>query len=431
MKSRLVVRLVACGLMGAWLWPAQADEVPMSGARMLGSSLAGLLEYAHEHNPELAAVRYEADAAAQRVQSASALPDPVLRTELMDITNRDMDKSPNLLPSQVGSTRYTLMQSVPWFGKRDLKREAASAVAGQARGRTTATWADLSAQIKSAYAQYYYVAGSQKITRDLLDVVQQMEKVAQVRYANGLAAQQDAVRAQVEQTAIKTQLVALDNTSRQVEARLNALLSRPATIPLAAPQGLRSIPAAASLENYKALETRIREHNPDLFVDEAGINAAEKNRDLAYKNRYPDFTLGVFPTQYGNAVREWGLMAEFNIPLQQETRRSQERESEAMLAAAKSRKEATANRIASVLAENLAGLDAAQRTESLSSNGLLPQANVTFESALTGYQNGKVDFATLLDAARQILNARLEVLKAQTDAQMRLAEIERLLGEDL
>ncbi len=422
MKLSLSIYMMLCVL---WLTPASAAEEPS-----LGSNLSGLLGYAREHNPELAATRYEAEAAQQRAKPAGALPDPVLRAELMDITNQG-STGPRLLPSQVGSTRYTLMQSVPWFGKRDLKREAAGAVVGQAQGRTAATWAELAMQIKSAYAQYYYVAGGQKITRDLLDLVVQMEKVAQVRYANGLAAQQDAVRAQVEQTVMKTELVALDNTKRQTEARLNALLSRPATMPLAAPQGLRSIPATASLENQAVLENRIREHNPDLFVDEAGINAAEKNRDLAYKNRYPDFALGISPTQFGTAVREWGLMVELNIPLQQETRRSQERESEAMLAAAKARKEATANRILSALTENLSGLDAAQRSELLGSSGLLPQANVTFESALIGYQTSKVDFATLLDAARQILNARLEVLKAQTDAQMRLAEIERLLGEDL
>ncbi|MDE2311266.1 MAG: TolC family protein [Betaproteobacteria bacterium] len=426
MKMRLIARLAACGLVGAWLLPAHAADDPL-----LGSSLTGLLEYAREHNPEFAAMRYEADAAAQRIQPAAALPDPVLRTELMDITNQGTNKGASLLPSQVGSTRYTLMQSVPWFGKRDLKREAADAVAGQAQGRTATTWADLSAQIKSAYAQDYYVAGSQKITRDLLNLVAQMENVAQVRYANGLAAQQDAVRAQVEQTAMKAELVALDNTKRQIEARLNALLSRSATMPLATPQDLRSIPPAARRENHAALENRIREHNPDLFVDDAGINAAEKNRELAYKNRYPDFALGIFPTQFGTAVREWGVMVELNIPLQQETRRSQERESEAMLAAAKARKEATANRVLSALTENLAGLDAAQRIELLSSSSLLPQAKVAFESALAGYQTGRVDFATLLDAARQILNAKLEVLKAQTDAQMRLAEVERLLGEEL
>lgn len=424
MKIRLVVRLAICGLMGAW--PAHA-----AGDGMLGSSLAGLLAYAREHNPELAAARFDADAAAQRAQSAAALSDPVLRAELMDITNQGTNKSASLLPSQVGSTRYTLIQSVPWYGKRDLKREAAEAGAEQARGQTAATWAELSAQIKSAYAQYYYVAGSQKITRDLLDLVMQMEKVAQVRYANGLAAQQDAVRAQVEQTSMKTGLVALDNSRRQVEARLNALLSRPSITPLATPQSLRGIPATASLANHAALESRIREHNPELFMDEAGIRAGEKNRDLAYRNRYPDVALGISPTQSGNAVREWGVMVELNIPLQQEARRSQERESEAMLAAARARREVTANRILSALAENLSGLEAAQRMESLGSGSLLPQANVTFESALAGYQTGKVDFAALLDAVRQILNARLEVLKAQTDAQMRLAEIERLLGEEL
>jgi outer membrane protein TolC len=168
-----------------------------------------------------------------------------------------------------------------------------------------------------------------------------------------------------------------------------------------------------------------------LFADEAGIRASEKNRDLVYRNRYPDVALGISPTQVGNGVREWGVMVEFNIPLQQEARRSQERESEAMLAAARARKEATANRILSALTENLSGLDAARRIEALGSGSLLPQAKVTFESSLSGYQNGKVDFAALLDAARQTLNARLEVLKAQVDAQMRLAEIERLLGEEL
>lgn len=426
LSDHRAIKFAAAVLFTAWLLPAVADE-----QYGLGANLTGLLDYAREHNPEYAAMRYEADAAAQRAQPAGALPDPVFRTELMDITNQGMDKSASLLPSRVGSTRYTLMQSVPWFGKRDLKREAAEAGADQAQRLSAVTWAELSAQIKSVYAQCYYVAGSQKITRDLLDLVVQMEKVAQVRYANGLAAQQDAIRAQVEQTAMKTELVALDNTRRQVEARLNSLLSRPMTEPFAVPQHLRSIPASASLKNYTALENRIREHNPDLFADEAGIRASEKNRDLMYKNRYPDFALGISPTQFGTEVREWGVMVELNIPLQQESRRSQERESEAMLAAAKARKEVTANRILSALTENLSGVDAAQSTELLSSGGLLPQAKVTFESALIGYQTGKVDFAALLDAARQILNARLEALKAQTDAQMRLAEIERLLGEEL
>ena len=62
---------------------------------------------------------------------------------------------------------------------------------------------------------------------------------------------------------------------------------------------------------------------------------------------------------------------------------------------------------------------------------LLPQSELTFQAALAGYENGKVDFATLLDAQRQIRQARLNQLKARAETQARLAELEKIIGEDL
>ena len=124
-------------------------------------------------------------------------------------------------------------------------------------------------------------------------------------------------------------------------------------------------------------------------------------------------------------------MVELNIPLQQSSRRSQEREAEAMLSAARARKDAAANQVLSELAEVLAGLDAARRTETLTTTSLLPQAELTFKAALASYENGKVDFATLLDAQRQIRQAKQVQIKAQAEGQARLADIERLLGEAL
>jgi outer membrane protein TolC len=62
---------------------------------------------------------------------------------------------------------------------------------------------------------------------------------------------------------------------------------------------------------------------------------------------------------------------------------------------------------------------------------LLPQAELTFKAALAGYENGKVDFATLLDAQRQIRQAKQNRIKAQAQARASLADIERLSGEEL
>ena len=415
----LVALCVAC------LSPAYALDEPG-----LGANLAGLLAYAREHNPEFAAMRYEADAAAQRVHPAAAWPDPVLRTELMDITNQGTDKGASLLPSQVGSTRYLVMQSVPWFGKRDLQRGVAEAQVAQANGQTSATWAELSSKIKSAYAMYYYLSNSERQIHEILDLMTSLEQVAQIRYANGLGAQQDVIRAQVEQTGLRTELLDLEQEQHHAHGRLNALLSRPAMAALAQPAQLRALPVAAQLD-YPVLEEKLHARNPQLMIADARRVEAEKNRELAYTNRYPGVTLGVAPTQNGSTIKTWDLMVEFSIPLQQGSRRSQEREAEAMLAASGARKEAMLNQMLADLSESVSSLETARRTESLISTRLLPQAELTYQSALVGYETGKVDFATLLDAQRQILKANQQQLKSQLEAQLRLAEIERLLGEEL
>lgn len=403
--------------------PVFAQEPP------LGANVDSLINYAKTRNPEYAAMQAEAEASGERVTPAGALPDPKFRTELRDIT-RFGEQNATLSPSRVGSTRYLLMQDIPWFGKRDLKREIAALEADGAKGRALGTWADVAGRIKVNFAQLYYVHRNEQLTREILDLMTRLEKVAQVRYSGGLAAQQDVIRAQVEQTNMRNELIALETEQHHLHARLNALLARPNNAPLQVPAQLRKLPAPVTLD-YATLEERVRTRNPQLFADESKIKAAEKSRDLTYKNRYPDFTLGVSPIQYQSAIKEWELMVELNIPLQQSSRRSQERESESMLNAARSRKEATTNQVSAELAEALAGIEAARRTENLLTNSLLPQAELTFKAALAGYETGKVDFATLLDAQRQIRQARQNQLKAQVDAQMRLAEIERLLGEDL
>ena len=403
--------------------PVFAQEGP------LGANVDSLINYAKTRNPEYAAMQAEAEASGERVTPAGALPDPKFRTELRDIT-RFGEQNATLSPSRVGSTRYLLMQDIPWFGKRDLKREIAALEADGAKGRALGTWADVAGRIKVNFAQLYYVHRNEQLTREILDLMTRLEKVAQVRYSGGLAAQQDVIRAQVEQTNMRNELIALETEQHHLHARLNALLARPNNAPLQVPTQLRKLPAPVTLD-YATLEERVRTRNPQLFADESKIKAAEKSRDLTYKNRYPDFTLGVSPIQYQNAIKEWELMVELNIPLQQSSRRAQERESESMLNAARSRKEATTNQVSAELAEALSGIEAARRTENLLANSLLPQAELTFKAALAGYETGKVDFATLLDAQRQIRQARQNQLKAQVDAQMRLAEIERLLGEDL
>jgi outer membrane protein, heavy metal efflux system len=419
--------LLACAVVVAVV--ISGPQLAFASDPELGSSVESLLALARERNPEYASMRQEAQAASERIAPAGALPDPKLRVELEDITKMG-EQRPTIVPSRVGGTRYTLMQDLPWFGKRDLKRDIASLEAEGAQGRAMGSWAELSSRIKTGYAQFYYIHQNERLTGEILDLMASLESIAQVRYAGGLAAQQDVIRVQVERTNLKNELLALGHERHQTQARLNAWVARPAGAPLAQPERLRPLPTPARLD-YAVLEDRVRERNPQLFSEDARLRAAEKTRELTYKSRYPDVTLGIAPLQNGSAIKEWMLMVELNIPLQQSSRRSQEREAEAMLAAARLRKNATTNQVLADLSEAVFGLDTARRIETAIVGSLLPQAELTFKAALASYQNGKADFATLLDAQRQIRQARQNHIKVQAQGQARLADIERLLGEEL
>jgi outer membrane protein TolC len=420
MRNRLSLGVVVVSLALSSMVHAQEAK--------LGSSVEGLLQAARDRNPEIASMRFDADAAAERVAPAGALPDPKFRTELRDIT-RMGEQNPTLLPGRVGSTRYVLMQDFPWMGKRGLKREVAESQAQAARSRAAGAWVELAAKIKTTYAELYYLDQNDRLSREILDLMARLEKVAQVRYAGGLAAQQDVIRAQVEQSTMRNELIALDAERRQLQSKLNARVGRPTSEILAAPEQIRALPSPEQV-SFAALEGRARMNNPLLRTEESQIRAAEKNRELTYKNRYPDFNVGISPIQYRGSIKEWELMVELNIPLQQDSRRAQERESEAMLAAARSRQEVVTNQVLADLYANVAGFESARRSLALTTESLLPQSELTFRSALAGYQTGKVDFATLLDAQRQIRQSKLNQIKAGVEAQKRLTEIERIVGEE-
>ncbi len=395
---------------------------------VLGASVESLLAVARANNAELTGMRHEALAGQQRIEQADALPDPRLRIELQDVTKMG-SQNPTLWPADVGSTRYTLTQEFPWLGTRTLKREQAEASALGSASQVKVVWADLASRIKLGYAQLYFLQRNVQLNQEVLGLMQHLEQVARVRYAGGLAPQQDVIRAQTEQTAMRGELIAMQTDLHHGRARMNALLARPIHADLAEPQVLRPLPAAGTLD-FDALEQRARQHNPQLAAEEARVKAADKGQELTLKGRYPTVTLGLAPTQFQNDFKAWDLMLEMNIPLQQGTRRAQEREALAMRDAAQARRDAALTQLQADLSENVDALESAQETEALVTNSLLPQAELSLQSALAGYEAGKVDFASVLDAQRQIRQAKLSRIKAQAEGQARLAQIERLLGEE-
>ena len=414
LQPLICLALIACGQV------AVAEE--------LGASLDGLLAYAREHNPELAMRTGEAAAMHAGVGAASALPDPSFQLELMDFTNAATNGSPSLLPGGVGVTRYLISQPLPYFGKRDLRGQVARHQAEQGDAQRDATWLEVEGRIRAAYARYYQAVEQARILTETRELLGDTERLAVTRYGVGLAPQQDALRTQTEITNVRVELLDARQRQRTAMASLNTLLPREADAPLAAP---RRLPLPAAVPALRSLRELVAGHAPEVARDRAVIDAARSSKALTLRDRYPDFELGLRDTRPREGVGSWDVMLTMTIPLQQTARRHREAEAGYRLEAAQATLAATRSRIEGQLGEAHAGLESSRDKADLLRGTLLPQAEATLQAARAGYENGKVDFSTLIEAQRQILRTRLSLLDAEVETALGVVEVERLTGAKL
>jgi outer membrane protein TolC len=412
----LCQRLLSCALMWVATLPALAVESP-------GADLASVRAWAIAANPELAATELDAQAARARVVPAGALPDPMLGVTLRDIDPAAPWRGAGRMTGNLVQWRQTVLL----WGKRTLAREVASAEADAADADHTAAARRLLADVETAYARYWEAGEAVAVIGRRLALIEQVEQIAGVRYAVGLAPQQDAIRAQVVRTQLAADRLERDATQHEAAATLNALLARPADAPLARPTTAPELPVRwTTLATARAALTPATQ--PELAARTAMASAAERTAELQRRNRRPDVTLGLGAMQRGNGVESLELMLEVEIPLQQRARREREREADLRAQAARLRAASTGSELEGRLAGALAQWTTARERRRLAETTLRVQSDANFKSAIAGYQTGEVDFATVLDALDAWQGAELTRLAAQRDELIAAATVRAVEG---
>ncbi len=416
--------LVALVLLGQ-LHAGESHHATHSEEGAIGASVEELLALVRTMNPELAAMALEAEAAAARVEGSDALPDPKLQ-----VTFEDISKNSSGLPSRVSATKLIVQQEFPLWGKRRLKRQVAEADHHKAQGEQAALTAELLGKVKTVYAEYHQIHLSMEQNEELISILRTLVRVTQARYAQGAALQNEVTAAELERGGLTAERVRLGNERKKLKARLNALLNRAPEAPIVEQPRLRTIPATSALD-FGQLMPRLLETNPQLAKDRATLTAAQSNRELASREWFPDVGVGMGIVKRQNETDSFEAMVEMSIPLQWEARRARENETVAMERASQSRLEAERTRLVAELQEALLALESARGVEQISKESLLPQARMALQSALRNYENGAGESLQVLDAVQRLKKYRIEQIKAQYEQQMRLADIERLIGGEL
>lgn len=387
--------------------------------------LGGLIKEARANNQELKALHEMAESREAAARAQGALEDPALKIEMEDL---DRDRPLSVSPGNAMMTRYTISQSFPFPGKLSLREKIAFKGALGARFEAVARELEVVAMVKQEYFEYAFLSESIRINEGIKGLLSDAARVAESRYSTGQAPQQDLIKINIEQSMLTNELLTLNAQKDISAARLKSILNRPQDSPLGEPEGL---PKGIIEFDTAALIGKAASESPDIKMAESEAEANELGVNLAKKNYYPDIMLGVAPIQRDGRFDSFDVMLQFNIPIWRGKYGSLEREAASSARSARSR--AAFIRAEKGFEVKSAAIEAAaaQRARELFETGLLPQSELSFESALKNYQTGRTDLLTVLDTERVLRRTRIEHLRSVLEYNKKIAALERASGVEL
>jgi len=412
-----------------------AIDIAYAGEQLVGKVLPvqEAVEIAIRDNPNLAEMQARYEALAEVPSQVGALPDPMVNLNAMNFPTDTYDRFQEPMTQlQIGFS-----QEIPFPGKLGLKEEAAEYDAQAAGYSVDEVRLQLVKNVKTKWWQLYYLDRALETVDTNQSLLRQFITVAKTKYETGMGLQQDVLLSQLELSKLMDRDIQLRSIRRNQAIQLNILMDRPANNELVLPgQVAKEMPA---LVDEDAMYLRAELNRPLLRQMETQVNAAQSRLDLAKRDYYPDFKLGMTygdrtgdnPLPRGDVRSDFvSVMVGVKIPLYAGRKQSK--------AVSQKNAELQKNRYAlldkkgvvmGAISSAVTDYDRAKQQFSLFGSGIVPQAQQTVKSMLAGYQVSEVDFLNLVRSQITLFNYQLQYWKALSEARQALARLEAAVGE--
>lgn len=387
--------------------------------------LQELIEQALENNPEIKAMQRRFDRVRARIPQAKSLDEPMLSVGYMG------NLTPFTLQTDDPSSGRTISisQDLPFPGKRSLRGKVATSEADAEWWGFEQTRRNVVAEVKDAYFDLYYLTKAIGVVTKTRILLEQFTKIAEVRYSVGKGIQQDVLKAQVEFSKLIEQQTILEQRKTIAETRLNSLLYREPESAVGTPDELKPRDFPYSLAQLN--ETAVANY-PHLKAQRRKIEGAQYAIQLAKKEFYPDFSVGFTYVNRPAMPEMYGLTVGIKIPVfYAQKQRPALTEATASFEAEKRSLENTTTVLMFKIRDKYLAQTTAKRLVSLYSTTIVPQSSLSLESAIAGYEVGKVDFLTLLDNLVTLLNYELSYYEQLSNEEKAVAALEPLVGVTL
>ncbi len=418
--------------------------LPSTGSAQ-NSSSNGMAQYKPEHaeikdlteylveaarnNDDLYAAFYNWKAALQRETSVSSLPDPRFSFAwfIQPVETRTGPQE----------FKYGLSQTLPWFGKLNLKGEQALRDADIKKAKFDELKLKIFYQVKTNYYDYAYLAQAIRITRENIELMKYLESVASSKYATSSGKYDGLIKTQVELGKLEDRLRSLEERKRPTVAKLLAAMNRPdgQSLPLPA-----FIPIMKIEADPQQLKKDFKEANPSLMALTHKINKEKLSVELAEKDYFPDFSFGVEYIQTGKS-RSPNVTNEnkdpvvagmsINLPIWFDKQEAQLVEAQQKVKSANRERTGLERNLSADLELEIYRYEDAIRKVNLYRNSLTPKAEQSLAVSIEGFQSGTASSSDLIDAERTLIEFQLVYYQSLAEQAKRVAAIEYLVGHEI
>ena len=389
-------------------------------------SLRELIQEAEEKNPQIAASFHTWQASRNVPKQASALPETQFSVQQFSVGSpRPFAGYSNSDFAYIG---FGASQDIPYPGKRRLRARVAEHEADSMEAQTDSMRRTVVANLKMLYFHLAYIQQTLGVLQRSDALLTQVQEAAEARYRVGQANQQDVLKAQLQHTKILQEIAHHHQEEGLLEAQIKQVLGRSQESADIVAESLtvRSLPYAAA-----ELLQRAREQNPDVHSKQASIRQQDTQVELAHKEFRPDFNVGYTYEHTASQFKDY-YMASFSVRLPNRGRqRAALAEAEQNRERARQELDAESQRVLSEVQQQYVRAKTSEERLKIYSDGLVPQSEATFQSALSAYQSNRQDFESLLSGFLDVLNLDLEYRNELVDHESALAELERMTGVDL
>jgi outer membrane protein TolC len=410
-------------------FPGVAQNVSGSADDTLAAArLETLIQEALENNPQIKSAEQQQMAVTQRVEQVSALDDP-----MFTYTHWFSSVETRVGPLQ---NSFMLSQRLPFFGKLRFRGNIAEQDIEVAEQAYKATRRDVTYKVKLTYFDLYWIDQSLSILDEYQRLLQSFQEVASRKYATGMGIQANVLKAHVEISSIKERRLNFAKLREGAAARLHALLGREEATRI---DRVSTVDTTLYVRSEQELVQMALAARQELKATEALIQKAEFGIQLAKRNYWPDFTISASYTTVppgrtlapDNGKDPWSVQAGINLPIWFGKLKAAVEEVRAARNANRMSYEDLKNEVLAEIQDLFARLKTAEQTIILYQASLIPNAERSLQSVLSSYQTGTLDFLTLLDSERMLLQFRLAYVKELANYRQQIAALQRAVGSEL